>query len=291
MKTLRMRNLLLFIGLLTLALTASAIESSYPRDLTKWKEINIPSKSDHGARMIWDYAANYSRHEWRVYVEDGKVYAKLVSPMKLEKGERPPFTPKGFHFDRGDAFKRVDDGWLVGFNRGEFGASLYWFNTDGTRNYKISDHQVVDFIILPDGVYAIEGLAHLGMSGGSVIRIVREPLQLQWTASPVTKLPFAPYAVAARSDNAMLITLSGALVSVDTNGNVASLLDDVPWVGLYPNSSALSRDEGKLYIGMRQFVGEFDIQSRTLRLLVPSDAFLNKLPNDQEQQIYKQYSR
>lgn len=286
-----LRRLFLFVSLLTLALAADAVESSYPRDLMQWKEIGIPPNADQAARAIWDYAANYSRHEWRVYVEDGKVSARLVSPVRQEKRERPPFTPKGFQFGRGDAFKRVDDGWLVGFNRGEFGASLYWFSADGNRNYKISEHQVVDFITLPGGVYAIEGLAHLGMSGGSVIRIAREPWHLQWTANPVTKLPFAPYAVAVRSDNSMLVTLSDALVSVDTNGDVVSLLDEVPWGGLYPNSSVLSSDGQKLFIGMRQFVGEFDIQARTLRLLVPSDAFLNKLPKDQERQIYKQYNR
>ena len=289
MYPLLMRRLLLCFNLLMLACSANAVEASYPRDPAQWKEISIPSSSDKGARMVWDYAANYSRHEWRVYVEGGKVSARLISPMRLEKGERPPFTPKGFQFGQGDVFRRVDDGWLAGFNRGEFGASLYWFSADGKRNYKISEHQVVEFITRPDGVYAIEGLAHLGITDGSVIRIARDTWQLRWTATPITKLPFAPYAVAVRGDNAMLVTLSGALVSVDTNGDVATLLEDVPWRGLYPNSSALSSDGRKLYIGMRQFVGEFDTQSRTLRLLVPSDAFLNKLPKDEEQQIYKQY--
>ena len=42
---------------------------------------------------------------------------------------------------------RVDDGWLVGFNKGEFGAALYWFSADGKQNYKISDHQVWEFFL------------------------------------------------------------------------------------------------------------------------------------------------
>lgn len=285
------RRLFMSFGLLTLALTAAAVEPSYPRELSLWKEISIPSGTNQGARMVWEFAANYSMHEWRVYVEEGKVSARLVSPMKFEKGERPPFTPKGLEFRQGDAFKRVDDGWLIGFNRGEFGASLHWISADGRREYKISDHQVVDFITLPDGVYAIEGLAHLGMSGGSVIRIAREPGQLYWMATPVTKLPFAPYAVSVRRDNSMLLTLSDALVSIDAEHNIVSLLEKAPWTGLYPNSSVLSSDEQKLYIGMRQYVGEFDISSKRLRLLVPADSFVNKLPKDQERQIYKQYGR
>ena len=51
----------------------------------------------------------------------------------------------------------------------------------------------------------------------------------------------------------------------------------------------LSSDEQKLYIGMRQFVGEFDLSTKKLRLLIPSDAFLNKLPKEDEQRIRKQY--
>jgi hypothetical protein len=31
----------------------------------------------------------------------------------------------------------------------------------------------------------------------------------------------------------------------------------------------------RLYIGMRQYVGEFDISSKRLRLLVPADSFVN----------------
>lgn len=286
-----MRSLFVFINLIGLALTAVAVEPKYPPDVSQWKEISIPPASKLGAKMVWEYAANYSRHEWQVYAEDGQVRAKLVSPRRLAKGELPLFSVKGFNFGRWDSFKRVDDGWLVGFNRGEFGASLYWFSLDGKSHYKISDHQVVGFFSLPDGVHAIEGLAHLGLSGGSIIRIAREPDQLHWTARQVAKLPFAPYAVSVRSDDSMLVTLSGALVSVNANHDVVSLLEDVPWSGLYPNSSVLSSDGQKLYIGMRQFVGEFDIQSRRLRLLVPSDAFLNTLPKNEERQIYKQYSQ
>ena len=75
-------------------------------------------------------------------------------------------TPRPVNFVALSAFARVDDGWLIGFNHGEFGAALYWFSLDGNRNYKISDHQVVDFISTPDGFLAVEGLAHLGNLAG-----------------------------------------------------------------------------------------------------------------------------
>ncbi|MDR0276200.1 MAG: hypothetical protein LBI48_12880 [Burkholderiaceae bacterium] len=146
----------------------------------------------------------------------------------------------------------------------------------------------MDFFSLPDGLHAIEGLSHLSMSEGSVIRIERPQPGARWQAATVTKLPFAPYAVSVRRDGTALVTLSDSLVQIDDGRGIVTLLSDPPWGGLYPNSSVLSPDEHKLYIGMRQFVGEFDISTKKLRLLVPSTRFLNKLPRKQEQRIRRQ---
>jgi hypothetical protein len=87
----------------------------------------------------------------------------------------------------------------------------------------------------------------------------------------------------------MLITLSYSLVSIGNDRKINTLLAKPPWYALYPNSSVLSPDEQKLYIGMRQFVGEFDLPTKKLRFLVPSKAFLNILPKEEKQQIRKRY--
>ena len=70
----------------------------------------------------------------------------------------------------------------------------------------------------------------------------------------------------------MFITSPDCIVSVGRDRRVTTLLQD-PWWNR-PTSAVLSPDEQKLYIGMEYFVGEFDIPAKTLRLLVPSDAFL-----------------
>jgi len=88
-----------------------------------------------------------------------------------------------------------------------------------------------------------------------------------------------------------LIVLSDSLVSVDREYHVNTLIADAPWGGLYPSSSILLSDESRLYIGMRQFVGEVDLTSDHLRLLVPSVSFLNKLPPGDEKRFRAQYSQ
>lgn len=239
--------------------------------------------------MVWHFAANQSRHNWHVFIDRGQICAQLTDAKSAEQRERPKFTPKVDQFRDGSSFARVEDGWLVGFNRGEFGAALYWFSPDGKENYKVSEHQIVDFFSLPDGLHAIEGLAHMGISEGSIVRIARPEPKGRWQATTVTKLSFAPYAVSVQRNGTMLITLSNSLVRVGDDRKVTTLLDAPPWDALYPNSSVTSADEQKLYIGMRQFVGEIDIPTKTLRLLVPSAEFLNKLPKEDEHLIRKQY--
>jgi hypothetical protein len=272
------RRLILSACLLLLTLSLRAAEPEYLRDIAKWQEVAVPSESDQGARMAWFYAANYSKHEWRVFTKDGQPQAQLSDETPEKRPVQPSFIPEAGRFHRASACAAVDDGWLIGFNQGEFGAALYWFSRDGKSSYKISDHQVVDFFSLSNCVYAIEGLAHLSLSQGSVICITRRKDSEHWQATSVAKLPFAPYAVSLHRDGTMLITLSDSLVAIGSDHKIRTLLPDAPWGGLYPNSSVLSQDGQILYIGMRQFVGEFDLITKKLRLLIPARQFLNKLP-------------
>ena len=261
----------------------------YSRDITKWREVAVPPKSPIRPRMVWSYAASYSDITWRVFIKKGRAMASDDPKPQSKASAQPKFVAKAAKFVGGSAFAAVADGWLVGFNEGEFGAALYWFSRDGKRNYKISDDQVVAFVSLTDGIYAVQGLAHMSLSEGSIVRISRPSANTNWTSTTVVELPAAPYTVSLLRDKTMLITLSSSLVSVGPDHKVRTLLADAPWRGLYPNSSVLSPDEKELYIGMRQFVGEFDLTTHKLRLLIPADEFLNKLSKEDEAIISRQY--
>jgi hypothetical protein len=88
-----------------------------------------------------------------------------------------------------------------------------------------------------------------------------------------------------------LITLSDRLVAVTPGRQVETVLTDPDWTGLYASSSVLSRDERKLYVGMRQFVGEVDLDTRKLRFLIPSRLFLNRLPKEEEDRIREAWGK
>jgi hypothetical protein len=263
-----------FVGVAITALGAALPE--YPQEVRRWQVVSLPPKDDEYRMTAWFEAASaFSKSwEWRVFVEHDKVCAQLSSETPPSHRDRPEFSPKAGEFSThpDTAFMPVNDGWLTGFNDGEFGAALYWFSRDGQQHYKISNHQVVDFFSGLDGIYAIEGLGHMGYSSGSVIRIAPAEPSGRWQASTVVKLPSDPCTVSTRSDGTMFITSPRSIVEVGPDRRVITLLRDPWWYR--PTSAVLSPDGQKLYIGMDYFVGEFDIPAKALRLLVPSDTFL-----------------
>jgi len=261
---------------------------SYDQDVATWKKVKRSRTPMSGSRMVWWNASNRSEHAWKVFKEGHRVKAVLTKDDK-QSDQRPPFTPRAEELEYVRAYFNVDDGWLIGFNHGEFGAALYWFDRTGQSHYKISDHQIVAFFPVSDGVMAIEGLAHLDYSYGSIIRIAKGA---QWQAEKLTLLPEAPYAGTQFQDGRLLLVLSGSLGEYFRNGiqeRLKVIEKDGDWAGLYPNSVVLTDDETKAYIGMRQFVAEFDFTFRTLRFLIPDESFLNKLSDKEGRAIRRAY--
>jgi hypothetical protein len=271
------------------AVQLGATEQSYDPDITKWQEVQAPPKSRPGDWIVWSYAANYSPIDWQIKRDGNIIRANQTSNPIAQSSPRPNFVPKAGRFAGGFAVQKVDDGWLVGFNDGEFGAALYWFSGNGQMKYKISDDQVVDFIAMPHGIIAIQGLAHLSMSQGSLIRIARDSDRKRWRSTTVQKLTEAPEAFVRLTDGTLIIILSDSLVSLSPQNKLTTLIKCADWGGLYANSAVLSPDESKVYVGMRQFVGEYDLGSKKLKYLIPNQTFLNKLPRDQEERLRNTY--
>ncbi len=86
-------------------------------------------------------------------------------------------------------------------------------------------------------------------------------------------------------DGTMLVTLSDGLVAINQNREIQTLIEKAPWGQLYPDSSVLADHEQKLYVGMRQYVAEFDLMTKKLRFLVPSLQFVNKLSREEEEKF------
>lgn len=245
-----------------------------------------PDKSDDWRR------ANYSQREWRVTIENGAVVIRTAADAP-----KPVYTDRPL-FNIPDAAQRmwgcpecavkVSDGWLSGYNKGEFGGKLWWTDFAGNRPYQVmgrrdcrgdkSDAERFPYIgnivalrKRSDTALVFAGLAHLMMDEG-VVGVARQ-VEGKWQTCVLTDLKSAPDAVADDGDDLWLVLTTIRLVRFHGNG----LLDELgsfPFLdkGLYPNSMVKLPD-GTLYVGMRHFVARLIPGARDRyrsELLVPS---------------------
>lgn len=184
---------------------------------------------------------------------------------------------------------RVEDGWLVGDNFGEWGGRLWWTDvaggnarpvTGGGRCIDIADtgppffgerpgepfgvSNTVSLKRAMGRVFAFSGTSHMGVSAGELSRIERRGDR--WRSCMVRNLEGAPQAVVADTANSWLALVAGglfpaeragALVRVRTDGALLKLAQPAflgAGSGLFANSMVKLPD-ATLYVGMRHFVG------------------------------------
>jgi len=245
------------------ALPARTATVQHARDIAQWQPVANRADSERSTHETW-FRSHFAAPEWRVFADGPRIRAQLTSELPGHAGDAPRFLSKFRTRDGDPAYVAVDDGWLLG------GGGLAWFSRDGKRSYTICERQIAAFFTLPDGLYAIEGSAgHRRKPVGSVIRIAHLDPGARWQAFTGTKLPGAPSAIAVQRDGTMLVTLPRSLVFVGRDRKVHTVLRNAPWGGYDPNSSVLSPDGRRLYIGLRQYVGEYDLQRGTFRMLAP----------------------
>jgi len=246
---------------LVLLLSSTAVFAQIDTTMIKnWKSYPIPTNKDTLLKYNWS-------HNWEVSIQNGDVkVTKETYPKKLpfsiqtrdatsEKFRGTPYTFK------------VDDGYLVSFFKGEFGGNVFWFSADGKDDYEIpGGYQVVQFIKRDGKIYGIEGLAHLSLSSGSIIEFLK--INGKWTAKDYLRLPKAPHAVKLDSKGNFIIVTSPALLSVDRNANIKTLISEGIWYPyLYPSSLAI--DKNIVYIGMRKGVYQYNLNTAQSAWLMP----------------------
>ncbi len=276
-----MKHLTLFLLAATgLCLAADELPKVYEHDVTLWKEVAVPPLSSHDEFERFMQRANLSVIDWEVERSGKSVHASLGEGVrKTPAADRPAFAmeiPVGHKPSVTPTYVlKVSDGWLAGYNQGEFGAALWWFSTNGKQRYKISDHQVNQFVVHKGRIFAAEGLDH-GISFGSMIEINKTAGK--WTATTFIDLKSGCYAVAILPDNRFCLITMDKLLAVSLDKAKEELIPYADWGGLYPNSLAVDAKSENIYIGMRQFVASYNLKANdhTFRFLIPSLDFLNK---------------
>ncbi|CAM4425367.1 hypothetical protein SAMN06265348_12146 [Pedobacter westerhofensis] len=213
------RRLLQF--LILLQLPSLLLAQSNKVLLGNWKSHPIPTAQNAGFHKTDYHFVSLNG--------DAIVASKLVDSSQSKLPFK--FSPSGFKEDmtmKGNkSVIEVRNGYLVGFDNGEFGASLYWFSRNGNQKYQISDHHVKQFYIAHDIIYAIEGIEHMGSDIGSLLLI--SMIDGQWRVTNSFKLPNDPKAIGIDSKNHVIVITSSAILSINEFAKITILNSFQNW--------------------------------------------------------------
>jgi hypothetical protein len=239
-------------------LTVIAGAQAAPRPPVGWVARAVPPDGSPEWRC-----ANQAKDEWTVSAEQehlaiakkSSTSAQVSLPFTPELG--PGEAPNTFRGLR--AVEAVSDGYLAGFTRGEFGGGLYWFSREGDKHLKISPMSASWSPENVQGIgkderafYVFQGLAHLGVDQGRVLKVQQESGR-RWVPTVLVDLGSAPAAVLQEAPGTWLVATSSGLSRVSSRGTAERVWEQKKVGQLYP-SSIVRTGDGVVYIGMRAWV-------------------------------------
>jgi|GEM_PF-2535042 len=251
---------------LSFCLKSTACPEKYAPAVQNWISIKKPDLN----------LANYSGHHWHVEKSGNTVSAQLCSGENHPK-LLPEFDTKiQLHKDGNkippSLTHKVTKGWITAYDRGEFGAAVYWFNEDGSKKQHISDLHINDFQEEGKRILAVTGFA----DRGSLVEFKLN--DKGWYLTELIKFPASAEAIArVKKDDYIIITTYGILRVNSQNQAKTLIITD--WGGLYPSS--LIVDNNTAYIGMRQFVARYKLTPKNQQIdwLIPTKKWLNTNPD------------
>jgi hypothetical protein len=223
-------------------------ESLFGFELSDWVEIRpFPAESSEM------FCANHALDsEWAISQSNDELvvkhYAQAINDLL-------PFDlPLKIPFFGHRVVLNVSNGFLVGFDKGEWGGGLWWFSKNGEDNYRISDENIKSVVSVADSTLAIAGLAHLGINSGKVFELQHD--EEKWTIARSLELGAAPCAVVKANNGAIIIVTTNG-VSQYKQGTINNILSS-DYSLLYPNSVVINK-EGTIFIGMRYAVAKLGL--------------------------------
>jgi hypothetical protein len=237
-----------------------------------WKRL-AAAPSPHSA----EYAcAGRTDTSWHVQFVNGQLQAKGVEtyvprrdalPYAIDLagviGTPPPAPGRdlaqqhdwALTYARDHAERRVvrtRDGWLVGFNGGEFGGSLWWYPAAPGPGTRLSDRNVRGLIDGPTGqtFVALVGFSPAGMGEGAALTVESDASAV-WHVSRQVDLRGAPYAYVR--DAADLLVATQASVERLSQSGESRVLSDATYGSMTPSSIAVGPN-GEIAVGLRFFV-------------------------------------
>ncbi|MDD5195303.1 MAG: hypothetical protein PHQ96_06510 [Candidatus Omnitrophica bacterium] len=196
-----------------------------------------------------------SRNDWQVYKKGREVCVKRFIPNV--DGDALPFAiMRGKAIDglAGSRFvHKTDDGFLVAFNAGEFGAGIWWFSPDGTKRLLLSKEHVIGFVEIRDRILGVCGFSHLSISEGKILEFKKDSSR-EWSFSELVDLGEAAWAFTKDKDEDLLMVTDHAVLKLDSTGKLEVLYKKTDRLGFIYANSIVQDSYNDIYVGARYAV-------------------------------------
>jgi hypothetical protein len=239
-----------------LVTVASAAPSGGRLDAAEW--VLRSGKPSTSERRCTDYSLLF----WSVSLAHGDVQTKPLTTR--ERLDPIPFSyAKGQDRQGNRHVERVGDGWLVGFDAGEFGGGLWWFSDRGGHESRrirpdpsspanpddvFHAENVLGLPVVGSEQLVLMGLDHLTGRSGRIFRAVLTARG--WMLAPVAVLDAEPAVWLVDGSRLLFLTESGLW---ESDGLSARRVHAIDLGGFAPTSLVRSAD-GALYVGMRYYL-------------------------------------
>lgn len=207
----------------------------------------IEAPSSKAKPNLWE-CAGYGGSEI-VSFEDGSVHIGRPSDEEAQQVPLPQYLQLSKEMTGSRSVLRTADGWLVGFDAGEFGGGLWWFNNEGDENRKLLSENVHAIYQTIDGVFVLVGLAHLSLDSGKIYKFTDTADEVRVTQ--LADLGGSPEASTV-NDGRFVVATPKSVVAIDYAGNVQKLYKSGENL-TYPTSVIVDA-HGNVVVGMRFFV-------------------------------------
>jgi len=116
---------------------------------------------------------------------------------------------------------KVEDGYLAGADRGEWGGEITFIDSKGYAKVIVAAN--TEAIYKTDrAIFAVTGLAHITMNSGFIFKIAKGAGG-EWTATEWRALPGAPRFSRLLQDGSVFVSCYGGIVVVSPDGGMKSL--------------------------------------------------------------------
>jgi len=240
-------------ALLLISVAIWAAQTSAAQNAPKLKEPDgpegwVPAPSSRINPALWE-CAGYGGSQI-LSLQQGSARVSNLSDEETERVSLPQFLKLSKEMIGSRSLLRTADGWLVGFDAGEFGGGLWWFNNEGDANRRLLSENVHSILQTANGVFVLVGLAHLSLDNGKIYQFTETGEEVKVTL--LADLGGSPEAVTVDPEGRIVIATPKSVLAFDYSGNVHKLYtsgEDLT----YPTSVVVD-EHGDIYVGMRFFV-------------------------------------